>query len=66
LCTIVGGSLEKTEEAQVEGIIAAGWYSKDQLVSETIYPELLKYVEWKEFFCDTFQTKYLPLTCVDF
>jgi len=60
LCAIVGGKLQQqTEEAQIEGITEVGWFSKAQLANETVYPEILKTVAWKDLL--NFEVQYLPL-----
>src|SRR4030043_1900994 len=38
LCNLVGGQLEKTQNATEEGIIEVGWYRRDQLNDEVVYP----------------------------
>ena len=60
LCTIVGGELQQqTEEAKIEGITEVGWFSKIQLAHETVYPEVLKTVAWKDLL--DLEVQYLPL-----
>ena len=59
LCTIIGGKLQQTEGATIEGIVEVGWFSKAQLTDETVYPEILKNVDWKDFL--DFEAQYLPL-----
>ena len=60
LCSIIGGTLSETEEAKIEGIIEAGWYSKDQLKNEIVYPEILKDIDWKDLYKSSFETMYFP------
>ncbi|MFA5075494.1 MAG: NUDIX hydrolase [Candidatus Babeliales bacterium] len=66
LCDFIGGELIKTEEAEIEGIIDVNWYSREQLVHEIVYPEILKEIAWEEFLKKTWQTKYLDLKKADF
>jgi len=41
LCSVVDGEIQGTEEAKTEGIIGADWFSKDQILNETVYPCIL-------------------------
>lgn len=68
LCTVIGGTLatELTEEAQIEGIVNVGWYNKEQLQKEIVYPELLLNHDWRDFAKDNFVVKYLDLKKADF
>ena len=66
LCTLAGGSLAKTEAAHIEGIIDVGWYAKDQLANETVYPEILQTFDWAEFSSNNFETKYLNMQKANF
>lgn len=59
LCSIVGGTLQQTEGAKIEGIAEVGWFSKAQLAHETVYPEILKTIDWKDFM--NLEVQYLPL-----
>ena len=61
LCNLVGGELAKTQHAKVEGIIEVGWYRKDQLKNETVYPTVLINYDWDNFFKDKWEAKYLEL-----
>lgn len=64
LCSLIGGKLQVTEEAKIEGITEVGWFSKAQLMHETVYPEILKTVDWKKFL--EFEAHYLPLKKAQF
>lgn len=66
ICSIIGGTLSKTEEARIEGIVDAGWYNKNQLEKEVVYPEILKNVDWNELQNTNFETRYLPLKKANF
>jgi 8-oxo-dGTP diphosphatase len=66
LCNMVGGELAETQGAKDERIIEAGWYGREQLNHETVYPTpLLKY-NWDAFSKEKWQTIYLDLREVDF
>lgn len=66
LCEVFEGSLQNTQEARVEGIIEVDWYSRDRLVSETVYPEILKQIDWQDILKSTFQAKYISLKSANF
>lgn len=64
LCTINGGELQKTEEAKIEGITEVGWFSKTHLKHETVYPEILKSMDWNDIL--ELETQYVPLKRAQF
>jgi 8-oxo-dGTP pyrophosphatase MutT (NUDIX family) len=66
LCNVTGGQITKTQGAVEEGIIEVGWYSRDQLNDEVVYPTVLKTHQWSDFFKDTWQTICLELQETDF
>jgi 8-oxo-dGTP diphosphatase len=66
LSTLICGELTETQGAKDEGIIEAGWYDRDQLNHETVYPTPLLKHNWDSFFKDNWQTIYLDLKEVDF
>jgi 8-oxo-dGTP diphosphatase len=66
LCNIIGGKLYRTPGAAEEGIIEAGWYSKDQLHDEVVYPAPLLIRDWRSFFKDNQETEYLEIKEADF
>ena len=45
-CDIVEGVISKTQGAVDEGIIEVGWYNKERLENETVYPSILLEQEW--------------------
>jgi 8-oxo-dGTP diphosphatase len=59
LCDLIGGQLENTQGAMDEDIIEVGWYRKDQLQNEVVYPTILLSCDWGSFFKDNWETKYL-------
>lgn len=65
LCSLAGGELHKTPEAQEEGITEVGWFSGKQLEDETVYPEILKTVDWQTL-RDKNETEYTGLKIADF
>jgi 8-oxo-dGTP diphosphatase len=66
LCDLVGGKLMLTPGAKEEQILEVGWYSREQLDNETVYPLPLKKYNWNDFVKDNWQTIYLELKEVDF
>jgi 8-oxo-dGTP diphosphatase len=66
LCNLVGGQLAETQGAKDEGIIEAGWYTRNQLKHETVYPTPLLKHNWDSFFKNNWQTIYLDLKEVEF
>lgn len=66
LCNIIGGQLDRTKGAVEEGITEAGWYAKEQLYNEIVYPPTLLSQDWNAFFKDTWETMYLELRDANF
>jgi ADP-ribose pyrophosphatase YjhB (NUDIX family) len=66
LCNLVGGELVKTQNAIKEGIIEVGWYRRDQLIDEIVYPTPLLKHNRDSFFKDNWQTVYIGLQNTDF
>jgi 8-oxo-dGTP diphosphatase len=59
LCELIGGQLRRTQGAIDEGIAEVGWYSKDQLRNEVVYPSVLLTCDWSLFSKDNWEAKYL-------
>ena len=67
LCTLVGGRLTaNTHEAQAEGISEVGWYSKEQLAHEVVYPSIVKDCDWEKFSKADWVVQYGGLVKADF
>lgn len=66
LCEPIGGQLVKTQGAIDEGIIEAGWYRKEELKVEIVYPPILMNIDWQKFSEDNWKAKYLDLKYADF
>ena len=66
LCDYVSGEVARTEGARVEGIVEAGWYRREQLRSEIVYPSPLQEHDWRSFARDDWQVLCLPLREMDF
>jgi ADP-ribose pyrophosphatase YjhB (NUDIX family) len=61
LCSLVKGELKRTKGAKKEGIVEVGWYSKDELAGEVVYPLPLLTTDWQTFLDKTWDSKYLEL-----
>jgi 8-oxo-dGTP pyrophosphatase MutT (NUDIX family) len=48
LCDYIGGEIQKTKEAEEEGIIDADWFTIEQLGNEKVYPKVLLENDWEE------------------
>ncbi len=66
LCSLMGGKLAKTKGAVKEKIIEVGWFRRDQLNNEVVYPIPLITYNWDDFFRDNWKTIYLESGEVDF
>jgi len=66
LCQPIRGKLTKTQDAVEEGIIEAGWYRRNQLNNEIVYPDPLLKHKWDDFYNKNWQTLYLELKKVEF
>ncbi|MFC1900975.1 NUDIX domain-containing protein [Chloroflexota bacterium] len=66
LCEVAGGKLERTQGAIDEGITEAGWYTRDELNSEVVYPPPVMEEDWESFFADSWKAGYLELREADF
>ena len=59
LCELIGGQLKRTQRAIDEGITEVGWYRKEQLQNEVVYPSILLNCDWRLFFKDNWEARYL-------
>jgi ADP-ribose pyrophosphatase YjhB (NUDIX family) len=66
LCDLVGGQLESTQGARDEGIVEVGWYRRDQLHNEVVYPPPLLTQNWDTFLKDGCESIYLEMRNADF
>ena len=65
LCKLTGGKLVKTQSAIDDGIIEAGWYSREELRDEVVYPSILVDTDWQMFLQDGWETRYLESKVAD-
>lgn len=66
LCSVVSGEIVKTDEAKIEGIVEASWFSKQDLKNETVYPQIILKHDWDDFAQKDFVAKCLPMKRADF
>jgi len=66
LCNVTGGELTRTQGAIEEGLIEAGWFRKDQLKKEIVFPAVLMRCDWGSFIEDNWKTQYLGMGNSDF
>ncbi|MEE8413878.1 MAG: NUDIX domain-containing protein [Dehalococcoidales bacterium] len=66
LCDVVSGQVASTQGASDEGITEVGWYERDKLENEVVYPSALLDENWESFFTDNFEAKYLGFKIADF
>ena len=60
------GHLEKTQGAVDEGITEVGWYGRNQLSNEVVYPAALLEENWETLNTNEFEAKYLGFRRADF
>jgi 8-oxo-dGTP diphosphatase len=66
LCNVTGGELTRTQGAVEEGLIEAGWFRKNQLKNEIVFPAVLMHYDWDSFKEDNWKTQYLGMKNSDF
>jgi len=66
LCDVAGGKLTRTQGAIEEGLIEAGWFRKDQLKNEIVFPAVIMHHDWGSFKEDNWKTQYLGMGNSDF
>lgn len=59
ICEAVEGKIRKTVEAEKEGILSAGWFTRKQLPGEVVYPTLLVEQDW-----DQLRNGCSPVVCL--
>jgi len=66
LCEFVSGDVIPTVGARAEGITQAGWFKRDQLENEVVYPPPIVQQHWSEFRSDHWEAQCLPSRAADF
>ena len=52
--------VQQTRGAELEGIIDAGWFTRDQLAGEVVFPSPLMMHDWRQFTSDDWEVQCLP------
>ena len=65
-CELIGGWLRDTEEAKDEGIIEAGWFTRDRLADEVVFPAPLMQHDWTRLQDEGRRVECLPSRKADF
>ena len=60
VCEFVDGEVHKTEDAEIENIIEAAWFTKAELANEVVFPSPLMQHDWEQFQTETWQVECLP------
>jgi len=60
ICQVVDGVARRTEGAEKEGIVDAGWFTRPQLDDEVVYPLPLLQDDWNRLRSDAWQAECLP------
>ena len=60
ICEVVDGVIRRTEGAEEEGIIDAGWFTRTELDGEVVYPLPLLQYDWSRLRSDAWQVECLP------
>ena len=47
-CKLIDGFLKLTDSAIKEGIVDVGWYSREQIENEKVYPSIILQKEWNK------------------
>jgi len=66
LCRYISGETKNTLASEKEGIIEAGWFTKNQLIHEVVFPSLLMSNDWNDFQSDKWQVLCLPTRVAKF
>jgi hypothetical protein len=65
-CEVVSGHISNTEGAKKEGIIEVGWFTREQLAGEVVYPPILMQHDWNQLQGDGWRVICLPSRKTDF
>lgn len=61
LCEVTGGELAETDEAKIDGIVHVGWYRKEDLADEMVFPACMKELDWGKLKDGEYKTEYFGL-----
>ena len=65
-CEVVNGQISNTEGAKKEGIIEVGWFTREQLAGEVVFPPTLMQHDWAQLQADGWTVECLPSRKMDF
>lgn len=65
-CEVIEGQISNTEEARKEEIIEVGWFAREQLTKEVVFPPLLMQYDWGHLQDDGWRVECLPSRKADF
>lgn len=65
-CQVVDGELRDTKEGEKEGIIEVGWFTKEQLNGEVVFPALLMEHDWDQLQSEQWSVECLPSRTAEF
>ncbi len=60
VCEVVAGEVQRTVGADMEGITAAGWFTRDQLAGEIVFPSFLMQHDWERLRTEIREVECLP------
>jgi 8-oxo-dGTP pyrophosphatase MutT (NUDIX family) len=60
VCEVVEGRIRRTEGAEKEGIIEAGWFTRAGLAGEVVFPPPLMRYDWDQLRSEDWQVACLP------
>jgi ADP-ribose pyrophosphatase YjhB (NUDIX family) len=59
VCEVIEGRIRRTEGAEKEGIIEAGWFTRAQLAGEVVFPPPLIEYDWDQLRSEDWQVACL-------
>ena len=60
ICEVVDGVIRRTEGAEKEGIIEVGWFTRERLAGEVVFPPTLIQHDWSQLQGDGWRVECLP------
>jgi ADP-ribose pyrophosphatase YjhB (NUDIX family) len=64
--TYISGEIGETIESKKEGITQVKWFTRSELEAETVFPSLLKEVDWSLLASDKWTVSILPVQTAGF
>jgi 8-oxo-dGTP diphosphatase len=66
LCDVVAGQVHDTDGARQEGITQAGWFSKDDLRLERVFPSIIEEHDWASFASPQWTVQWMEIRRANF